>query len=283
MTLNYRKSRLSNGTSRFFAFGNLIWLEALLITMKFRPKMVKYGEFVQSIFNPLQPNERHELFYCSLFDPSSWEELEKRRLGLRDFQRWLGERVIELIKRKNQKFFRKYVEPKGRKNKEERKEYFLASLVYSEDLCNFMVASALRGKGVNIPFKTIGKRGFPDLVINVRGVPKAVIEIKRLIGCSNLKERIDNEVITELKRGKINKLFLLLIFPTLRGDDPYRVHQIISGCYVFEDYIQSKTRKQMRIRVLCKCVEGEYHKDSRYSFESLIETLVENLKKEKLL
>jgi len=251
--------------------------------MKFRPKKVKYGEFVQSIYTPLPPNERHELFYYSLFDPSSWEDLEGRILRLRDFQQWVGEGVIELIKRRNQIFFRKYIEPKGRKNREERKEHFLASLVHSEDLCNFMIASALREKRIDIPFKTIGKRSFPDLTINVRGVPKASIEIKRLVGCSNLKERIDDEVITALKRGKINKLFLLLVFPVLRGDNPYRIHQIIGGYYVFEEYIQSKTRKQMRIKVLCKCIEGEYHRDSRHSFESLIETLVENLKKEKLI
>ncbi len=240
--------------------------------MKVQLRKVSYGEFVNSIFNSLQPNEMHELFYCSLFDPSSWEELAEQQRELLDLQRVLEKRIIGLIKRKSRRFFRRYTTS-------ERKEHFLASFVRNGDLCSFMLAAALKGKKIDIPFQSIGRQSFPDLIINTRGAPKAGIEIKRLIGCSNFKERIDDEVIPPLKDKKIDKLLLLLVFPVLKKDDPFRVHQLTGGYYVYEDYIRNKIQKEMEVRVLCRCVEEKYSKDSKYSFKNLIEDLLSSIPK----
>jgi len=240
--------------------------------MKFQPKKMDYSAFVNDIFKFLQKDERNELFYCSLFDPSSWEEIVERQRMFLNFQKNTERRIIRLLKGKIPSF-KKYM---GSKIK---KEYFLESFVYTGDLCVFMLAAALREKTVEIPFKTISGQGFPDFIICAHGIPKAGVEVKRLIGCSNLKERIDDEVISSSGWGGIDKLLLLLIFPAVGEDDPFRIHQLTGGYYVFEDYIKSKIQGEKTISVLCRCIPSR-PQNSKYSFESLVNDVLDYYRKQ---
>lgn len=223
---------------------------------------MKYKEFVSGIFNRLSPGQKHELFYFSLFDPSSWEEWG----GLERYPKLKGEldkRVVDLAKRVNPKFYKKHARSDVRRTK------FLRTFVYTGDLCRCMLAAALNEKKIMTRI-----RKFPDLVVVVKGEEKAGVEIKRLVSCANLKEHIYDEIVEPLKGGvwkKDNKL--LFLFPQLGEEDPSRIQQIIKGFYLLEDYISE--RAGVETRLLCRYVEKEHHEGSRYSFGGLIDNLSE--------
>jgi len=223
---------------------------------------MKYGEFVSGIFNKLSPDQKHELFYFSLFDPSSWEEWE-RYPELKEFQKELDGKVVNLVKGVNPKFYKKHAKSEVRKTK------FLRTFVYTGDVCCFMLAAALNEKKI---VTRIERSGFPDLVVAIKGEEKAGVEIKRLISCANLKEHIDDEIVKPLKGGvwkKDNKL--LFLFPQLGEEEPSRIQQIIKGFYILEDYISGKAG--VGTRLLCRYVEKKYHEGSQYSFDGLIDNL----------
>jgi len=223
---------------------------------------MNYREFVSDIFNRLSPSQKHELFYFSLFDPSSWEEGVRYPI-LKEFKEELDERVVDLAKRVNPKFYRKITKSGVRKTK------FLITFIYTGDLCCFMLAAALNEKKIVARTR---KFGFPDLVVMVRGEEKAGVEIKRLISCASLKGRIDDEIVKPLNDGvweKDNKL--LFLFPQLGDEDPSRIQQIIKGYYFLEDYINERTGVETRL--LCKYVEKKHHESSQYSFDGLIDKL----------
>ena len=60
-------------------------------------KSVDYQNYKKHVYNKLQPHEKHELFYYSLFDPSGWEELSMP--PLETIQKELPKKVINLIRR----------------------------------------------------------------------------------------------------------------------------------------------------------------------------------------
>lgn len=223
---------------------------------------MNYREFVSDIFDKLSPGQKHELFYFSLFDPSSWEEWG----GLERYPKLKGEldkRVVDLVTRVNPKFFKKHAKSDVRRTK------FLRTFVYTGDLCRFMLVAALNEKKILTRI-----RKFPDLVVVVKGEEIAGVEIKRLLSCANLEEHIYDEIVKPLKGGvwkKDNRL--LFLFPQLGEENPDRIQQIIKGFYLLEDYISEKARVETKL--LCKYVEKAHHEGSQYSFGGLIDDLSE--------
>jgi uncharacterized membrane protein YheB (UPF0754 family) len=103
------------------------------------------------------------------------------------------------------------------------------------------------------------------------------IEIKFLISCSNLSDRIEDEIIPKIKKDKANNVLLVLLFPSWGKEDPKRINRIIQGFYFLEKYLSEKTNK--KVQVLCQYIEKSYSEDSEYSFNSLIKRLVEAIRK----
>jgi len=226
--------------------------------------VVEYKEFVSDIFNRLSLIQKHKLFYFSLFDPSSWEELE-RYPELGKLQKEIDEEVVKLMKETNFKFYRKHLKSK------EARTNFLRSFVYNGDLCSFMIAAALNEKKIATRVKPV-KSEFPDLVILVKGEEEEGVEIKRLLSCANLKERVDHEIVKPLQDRKWKKsIKLLFLFPQVGTENPHRIQQIIEGFYALEDYIRERAHTETKLQ--CRYVEREYQEDSPYSFGELIDNL----------
>ena len=217
---------------------------------------MKYQDYTRHVYNKLSPRKKHELFYYSLFDPSGWEELSMP--PLKTIQEELPKKVVNLIRRATKH--------QSVRSKIKRKENFLRNFVYAGKLCHFTLAAALKGKRVNAR----PSQRFPDLVI--KGREEIGLEVKRLVSCTNLKERIDDEVVKPLKDGKWRqKIKLLLLFPQLEKENPDRIQRIIDGFYLIKEYVKHKF--DVEIGILCVCVEKEYHEDSQYSFDKIIDKL----------
>ena len=225
---------------------------------------MEYKEFVSDIFNKLSPSQKHEIFYYSLFDPSSWEEWEREdRERYPKFQEEVDKKVVDMVKGVTPRFYRKHAKSERRRMK------FLRTFVYGGDLCCFLLAAALNEKKITT---RISKSGFPDLVVATKGEEKVGVEVKRLLSCANIREHICDEIVEPLKGGVWKKnIKLLFLFPQFGKENPSRIQQIIKGFYVLEDYMSEKAGVETKL--LSKYVEKEHHEDSRYSFSGLIDDL----------
>ncbi len=223
-----------------------------------------YNKFKEEIFDKISDNEKSILFYWSLFDPSSWEEgttpkfIPESKRGKR--------RVFKILKERS-RLYKKIIEED---------ENFDKKFIWSELLTNYLLTAEIEKKSNEVGIKNKIKKPtkntiFPDLMI--LKPHKIPIEIKGLVSCSELKNRINDEVIKNInknKEEKYNFFLLLLVFPFCLQEDFVRIKKIIGGYYVYEDIIKNKTK--ITCKVLCQCVSENYKKE--YSIHRLTERVV---------
>jgi len=213
-----------------------------------------YSTFKKEVFDKLSEKERNVLFFWSLFEPSSWEEGEAPDFTP-NFLRG-RKRVLRILKRKSSAY-RKYI----KKDKKFDKKF-----IWNELLTNYLLTAQLeddikKNKLRGILYKNLRKIIFPDLLLK-KGLEKIPIEIKGLVACSSLKERVKDEVIKNIEKNnrqkgkKFNKFLLLFLFPLCLKDNHFRINQLVEGYYVYEDLINYKTR--IKNNVLCQCISEKY-------------------------
>ena len=116
-----------------------------------KPEKLSYNEFKDQIYMKLSEENKHELFYYSLFDPSGWEELSLgKSANIEEFSRDIKLQVKSIIRgRANREFFKKRFKGyyKGDKDK---LQYFLEGYIYSDKLCKFMIAAELEKRGLKL-------------------------------------------------------------------------------------------------------------------------------------
>ena len=112
---------------------------------------------------------------------------------------------------------------------------------------------------------------FPDIKFSRESVI-ANIEVKGILGTSNLIKRIDLEVIPKVKNKDCDNFLLLILFPCCPNEDPIRVKQLIEGYYVYEKILNNGHKKR---KVLCQCFtsESQLH-DDYFTVENLTERIV---------
>jgi len=240
--------------------------------MKFRKKEIlpSYEEF-KKLINKLDSSSEHQLFYYSLFDPSTWEE-EKDK----DKQAFISKELEEvkkevptIFKKFDKKFFRKFLNSKNR-------EMFFKDFVYSDILARFLIASKLESLGINPKVESLSAREGPDIVLNYRG-KIIIIEVKRLSSCSNLRERISDEIVPQINSYLGDKIILLFLFPQIGEENEIRLSKLIDGFYTLEDLIKLKSEKN--INLFCEYVKKEYESSSDFSFEKITEKLKKFIEK----
>lgn len=236
-------------------------------------KIPSFTIFNNEIFSKLTPKEKNILFYWSLFDPSTWEGVstEETPRFMPNLLRG-KKRVLSIIKRKSS-FFKKQL-----KNKEN-SDKFYEIFAYGEFLTNYLLASMLeeiKKKRIDgrVDKFSLTKPVFPDIIFITNKNNKIAIEIKGMpAGTSNLKQRINNEIIKKFKnkKNKYSYLLLLLLFPVCLNEKPFRINSLIKGYYVYEDIIKNK----IKCNVLCECVcENNLE---NYSLKNLTNKVIDNL------
>ena len=233
-----------------------------------KPKFVNYHDFKKEIFDTFKNDNKvlHTFFYYSLFDPSGWEERIKF-LDFKKLQKEIKENVLVRIRKQNTKFYKTYIARFG-KTKDEREEKFIKRFVYSDRLCRFLMASWLKDNKFRVILGYLSKKEKPpDIVIKRKRDGKAiVIETKRFVSCSNLKERIEAEIIG--KKFKHDNILVIFFFPEIEGDNRERVYSLIKGYYIYEDYLKSKMKKNVKMYIFY--VSKKYLEDSEYVFHQRI-------------
>lgn len=206
--------------------------------------------FKDEVYEKLSKEELNELFYWSLFDPSFSEEMSKK------FKISPSKRKSFVLSKLKISQTIKTECDKGRKET----NIFYEQFTYGELLTNYILAISIEKELENRKIKgykhfDIEKQEFPDIIFrkNKKNTNSIYIEIKGIIGTSNLKERIEKEVKPNLKRGrrKYNNFLLLLLFPC-KNKEAERVGQIIQGYYIYEKVIGSNSKNQRK--VLAKCI-----------------------------
>jgi len=210
--------------------------------------MVYLQFFKRKVFDMLNENELNELFYYSLFDLSSEEEVPNHLKPER-----IEEKVISLLKSRCKEFYDRYVKRD--------KDLFLREFVFSDILLKHLLAIKLKKKGIKF-----GK-GFPD--ISISNDSKTAIEVKRLISSSNLRERMKNEVVENLRLDShgFDKFLLVLLFPILQQENPARINQLVEGYYYLEDYLKVVCKIE-DCKVLCQVVAKA--NQSPFNLEELV-------------
>jgi hypothetical protein len=165
--------------------------------------------------------------------------------------------VLNVLKTKSPEF-KKII----KRDKKFDKKFF-----WSELLTNYLLTAQLQKdiqerKLQGLLYKNLKKMTFPDLMLK-RGSQNIPIEIKGLVACSSLKDRINDEVIENIKQnnkgngGKYKHFLLLLLFPLCLREDYSRINQLTEGYYVYEDLIKFHTK--INCNVLCQCVSEKYN------------------------
>jgi hypothetical protein len=210
--------------------------------------MISFFDFKKYIFNNISEKEKNFLFYWSLFDQSSWEDLPTPSY-LPKFKR-AKTQVLKILS-KNKKFFKKYINA-------DKKEFY-TTFVISELLTNFLLAAQVKKKmgrkikGV-VDKYNLERRIFPDMIIKGTKIGHVYIEIKGITSASDLKDRIETDVINKIRKykRKYDKLLLLLLFPILSEDNHDRIYQLIKGYYVYENFLGNPEKAYRK--VLCNCI-----------------------------
>lgn len=233
---------------------------------------ILYSTFKKEIFNKVREREKNKLFYWSLFDPSTWEEIDQPH-HLPNLNSGKRE-VLSILK------ISPTINSLIKKNKDSLYEYF----VESERMTNYLLSAQieqkmkkrLKGKVVISDFT---KRVFPDIMIKETRLGRINVEIKGLVTAKNLLNRVENEVIINIDRYKrwYNNLLLVILFPSCREDSPDRVHELVSGYYVYERLL---FRKDTKRNVLCACIHNIGNKHTLNKIvEKILNYIESNTKK----
>ncbi len=239
------------------------------------PKKVKYTEFRNLVFrNISSEKDKHKLFYYSLFDPSSWEEVFTKTMNIEKFMKELQENIYKTLKSVSKEFWKKYL--RGQYKNEPRKDYFFKECVYTDMLCKFLIACELEERKIAVQKSGVTRKElYPDIICR-KGQEKVFIEIKRIISGNNFRNVV-KETIEKIKNNReAEKVIICLIFPSWKGDGNYqRMSQLIKGYYFVEDYIEKEISR--KIKVICHYITKNY--SPAFSFRSFISKLVDNIKK----
>ncbi|MDD5014238.1 MAG: hypothetical protein PHW73_03925 [Atribacterota bacterium] len=230
-----------------------------------------FSIFKKEVFSKLSNKEKNVLFFWSLFDPSSWEEGKEPEFAP-SFKRGTR-RVLKILKEKSPKFRRVI----------KRDKKFDRRFLWTEFLTNYLLTAQLQEdieekKLQGLLYKNLRKTIFPDLMLK-KGSEKIPIEIKGLVACSSLKNRVKDEVIENIKKNnkgngkKYKHFFLLFLFPLCLSDDYFRINQLVEGYYVYEDFVNFHAK--ISCNVLCQCVSEKY--DEQYCINRLSERLLKGI------
>ncbi len=230
-----------------------------------------FSVFKRELYEKLDDAEKNRLFYWSLFDPSSWEESETTSIALPDYLPSIPvrKRSILGILKKSPVIKRDFIDTNG--------DEFFTKFANGETLSNYILAAALidhlRSRGIT-GYQAINleKQTFPDVHLRKKPRKNVFIEIKGLVGTSNLRDRIKDEVQANLKNGgrKFKHFCLVLIFPCAKNE-ARRINQLIEGYYVYEWIIKRSTKNNRR--VLCCCIRRQNSTDG-FSLSKLVERIV---------
>ena len=228
---------------------------------------IAYTTFRKEIFSKIRERQKNKLFYWSLFDPSTWEEIDRP-----DFlpRFTVGKKeVLSILK----------ISPPIKKLIKVDKDGFFKNFVESEFLTNYLLSAQieqkmkkrLRGK---IAISNLGKRVFPDIIIKKTRLGRVNIEIKGLVSAKSLLNRVEDEVIIKIRKYKrwYNNLLLIILFPSCPNDNPDRVHELIAGYYIYEKLMyQTNTNRN----VLCACI---HNIGNKYTLNKLVERILNYIK-----
>lgn len=230
-----------------------------------------FSVFKKELYDKLDDAQKNRLFYYSLFDPSSWEESELTGNALPDYLPSIPvrKRSILGILKKSATIKRDFIATNG--------DEFFTKFANGETLSNYLLAAAildhLKGKGI-VGYQPIDleKQTFPDVHLRKKPRKNVYIEIKGLVGTSNLRDRIKDEVQANLKNGgrKFKNFCLVLIFPCAKNE-ARRINQLVEGYYVYEWIIKRSTKNNRR--VLCCCIRRQNSTDG-FSVSKLVERIV---------
>mgnify|MGYP001626481405 CR=1 FL=1 len=208
---------------------------------------LSFEEF-EKWFKNRSEKDKHTIFWCSLFDGSTFEELEKKeneiKIEFEDLKKIIKEKVIGS--------FPKRIKRRIKGDKEE----FIRKFVYSDKLCKYALVSALKEKGIKC-------KANDDIYL----LDKGVIEVKRLVSGSYLKEYIQR-FLEKIKEEK-KKYLILLLFPQIGEEIKFRVSQLIEVCYSLEDFLREKDEN---VKLLCYYVSKDY--DEAYGLENLVKKII---------
>lgn len=229
-----------------------------------------FSVFKKELYDKIDEAERNRLFYWSLFDPSSWEESESAgALPAYLPSIPVRKRSILGILKKSPVIKRDFMDANG--------EEFFTRFANGETLSNYILAAAisdyLRSKSITgYQPVDLEKQTFPDVHLRKKPRKNVYIEIKGLVGTSNLRDRIKDEVQANLKKGgkKFKNFCLILIFPCAKHETR-RINQLIEGYYVYEWIIKRSTKNNRR--VLCCCIRRQNSTDG-FSLSKLVERIV---------
>lgn len=231
---------------------------------------INLNTFKNEVYEKLSKEELNELFYWSLFDPSFSEEMSKK------FKISTSQRKSFVLSKLRVSATIKTECDKGRKET----NLFYEQFTYGELLTNYILAIAIEKELENRKIKgykhfDIEKQEFPDLIFrkNKKGTGSIYIEIKGIIGTSNLKDRIEKEIKPNLKKGrrKYNNFLLLLLFPC-KNKEAERVGQLIQGYYIYEKIIGSNSKNHRK--VLAKCISKSGAEN--YCLDKLVDRILNN-------
>lgn len=225
-------------------------------------KIPKYKDFKKEIFDKINSDEKNLLFYWSLTDISSWEEVPP--LYYPNSKSGHG-KVIYILKKSPE--IKKYIEKDG--------GYFMKRFVMGEFLTNYLLAAELElmlGDKWDLDLDNLHQAVFPDIVFR-KGEEVVSVEVKGMISASNLKQRINDDVIPNLRGDDCDNFLLLLLFLVCPNENPDRVNQLIEGYYVYEALIAEKEKRR---QVFCQCFTEEKDKEEKHSLERLANRIVDN-------
>ncbi len=224
--------------------------------------ILAYNFIKEEVFEKISSKEIEDLFFSSLFDPSSWEETTKTRFS--DDHSKCQRKALEILSQN--KILKSEIEKNTTK--------VCNDLIESERLTNYILAFQLEKKSeqLTIDKTKLSKREFPDMSLS-KDKNDLSIEIKRLISANDLEVRIRDEVVGALKRDKDNHkdILLLLLFPVFSGEDAERIFQLIKGYYVYETIICRETKSNCK--VLCRCFKPN---DDTHCLETLGSKILNN-------
>ena len=231
---------------------------------------ISYNTFKKEVFNKIREKQKNKLFYWSLFDHSTWEEIDQPHC-LPKFS--VGKREVFSILQ---------ISPSIKKLVKLDKDGFYKDFVESETLTNYLLSAQIeqkmkKGLKGNIDIPNLEKRVFPDIIIKETRLGRINIEIKRLVSAKNLFDRVKIEVIAKIRQYKrwYNRFLLIILFPSCQGDNPDRVNELIAGYYVYEELMSQKNTKR---NVLCACINSTGNK---HTLNKLVERILNYIKNNK--
>jgi hypothetical protein len=216
--------------------------------------------FENEVYGQLAPDEKNLLFYWSLIDNSSWEEVPPPYFP--DATKG-HEKVIQILKRS----------PQIKNIIAKDADYFLKRFIQGEFLANYLLACELESKLNNswvLDVANLQKTDPPDVVFK-KSEAIVSLEIKGMLSAANLKERIVTEVKPYLGNKNYDNFLLLLLFPVCPRENPSRVNQLIEGYYIYEEIIKDDKKRR---QVFCQCFTESKRRGNGFTLDNLAERIV---------